>query len=524
MKTFYLVIVALFLISLSRCKTDEPAPIPEITTTEVSNISYTTAKSGGDVISDGGSSVTARGVCWSVNPSPTVTDNKTLDGSGAGTFISSIEGLSPNTSYFVRAYATNANGTSYGVSFSFTTQKSELAQITTKNISDITMTSAKSGGDIISDGGASVTSKGVCWNTTGNPTISDSKTNEGSGVGTFTSSITGLTTGTLYHVRAYATNSVGTSYGSTTTFTTPSMPTLTTNTPQIISISSVRISGTLVSDGNGAVSTFGLCWGTNHNPTTSNNVVNSNSILLTSGIVLGTTYYVRAFASGIVGTVYADEASFTISIPAIIAGPTDNDGNSYSAVTIGTQTWMLENLKTTTYNDGTPIPLVTDNTAWNTLSTPAYCWYNNDQATYKNTYGALYNWYTVNTNKLCPLGWHVPSDFEITPTTVSEWQVLQDYLDGKEIAGGKMKESGTAHWQTPNTGATNQSKFTALPSAVRYNGDFNSIGNYGYWWSSTSNPSFSDYSFFRVLGYGNSELNRNHERNRQGMSVRCIKD
>ena len=120
----------------------------------------------------------------------------------------------------------------------------------------------------------------------------------------------------------------------------------------------------------------------------------------------------------------------------------DIDGNNYLTVTIGTQIWMAENLRTTKYNDGTAIPLVTDNTTWANLTTPAYCWYNNDAKTNGSTYGALYNWYSVNTKKLCPTGWHVPND--------TEWTTLTTYLGGTAVAGGKLKETGTAHWYSPN--------------------------------------------------------------------------
>jgi len=157
---------------------------------------------------------------------------------------------------------------------------------------------------------------------------------------------------------------------------------------------------------------------------------------------------------------------------------TDRDGNVYTSVTIGTQTWMVENLKTTKYKDGTDIPLVTDDTEWANLNTPGYCWYNNDAATYKNSYGALYNWYAVSTGKLCPTGWHVPTD--------AEWTTLTTYLGGESVAGGKLKELGTTHWTTPNTGATNETGFAALPGGyIYYDGTFDFIGNIGGWWSAT---------------------------------------
>jgi uncharacterized protein (TIGR02145 family) len=139
---------------------------------------------------------------------------------------------------------------------------------------------------------------------------------------------------------------------------------------------------------------------------------------------------------------------------------TDKDDNTYTAVTIGTQVWIIENLKTTKYNDGTTIPNITDNEVWANLTTPGYCWYDNDASTFKAIYGALYNWYAVNTGKLCPLGWHIP--------TRDDYTTLMLFLDtdgtwDNNDAGGKLKETGTIHWLSPNIGATNESGFTALP-------------------------------------------------------------
>ncbi len=198
---------------------------------------------------------------------------------------------------------------------------------------------------------------------------------------------------------------------------------------------------------------------------------------------------------------------------------TDIEGNIYKTVTIGNQTWMAENLKTTKYNDGMAIPLVADNAAWTNrdsiaLTNPAFYWYNND-STYKNTYGALYNGYAVKTGKLCPTGWHVPTD--------TEWSELTTYLGGEDVAGGKLKESGTSHWESPNYGATNESGFNALPGGYRsMDGIFNIINNGGSWWTST------DFNTERIWIRG---MNTNIElvfkgpaEKPGGLSVRCLKD
>jgi len=194
--------------------------VPTVTTYSISSITATSASGGGYVTLDGGASVTARGVCWSTTANPTIANSKTTNGTGTGSFTSQITtGLTPGTTYHVRAYATNSVGTAYGNDVTFTTSAT-TPTVTTAAISSITATSASSGGNVTSSGGASVTARGVCWSTTANPTTANSKTTNGTGTGSFTSLITGLDPLKTYHVRAYATNSVGTAYGSDVTFET----------------------------------------------------------------------------------------------------------------------------------------------------------------------------------------------------------------------------------------------------------------------------------------------------------------
>ena len=194
---------------------------------------------------------------------------------------------------------------------------------------------------------------------------------------------------------------------------------------------------------------------------------------------------------------------------------TDVEGNVYKTVTIGSQTWMAENLKSIKLNDGTAIPLVTDNNKWSNLTSPAYCYYLNDSANYKYQFGALYNWYTVETNKLCPAGWHVPSD--------AEWTTLNTYLGVDSIAGGKLKATGNNYWYSPNTYATNSYGFNALPCGYRfYNGSFQNFGYSGNWW--TSSVYLSGYAYYRYLTYSDGKLGRNFYDKIYGFSVRCVKD
>ena len=209
------ILFAVFSVFLTNCK-----DIPEISTIAVTDVTQTTATSGGIISTDDGVTITARGVCWSTSQTPTIADNKTTYRTGSGSFISSITGLTANTRYYVRAYATNSEGTGYGNAMSFITLESSIPVLSTNKITIVTDATATSGGIISSDGGVTITARGVCWSTGQNPTIADNKTTDGTGVGSFTSAMTGLTANTTYNVRAYATNSVGTAYGNVISFTT----------------------------------------------------------------------------------------------------------------------------------------------------------------------------------------------------------------------------------------------------------------------------------------------------------------
>ena len=192
---------------------------------------------------------------------------------------------------------------------------------------------------------------------------------------------------------------------------------------------------------------------------------------------------------------------------------TDYDGNIYTSVTIGTQTWLTTNLKTTHYTDGTIIPNLTGTTDWSTDSTGAYCWYSNNEGTYKNLYGGLYNWLAAtNAHGLAPTGWKVPS--------LSDYQTLGTYLGGASVASGYLKETGTTHWQSPNTGATNETGFTALPGGDRdINGAYNRIGTSGKWWCSDNTT-----AWYRDLEFNDAGVLRVSPNKKNGLSVRCIKD
>jgi uncharacterized protein (TIGR02145 family) len=196
--------------------------------------------------------------------------------------------------------------------------------------------------------------------------------------------------------------------------------------------------------------------------------------------------------------------------------PIDGDGNEYDTLVIGTQVWFSENLKTTKYNNEVSIPLVTDNNQWASTTSAAFCWYNNDPS-YKDSYGALYNWWAVNVSFLCPAGWHVPSK--------EEWTILIEYLGGEYVAGGKLKESGYTNWLSPNEGASNETGFTTLPGGSRYFGDgsFEGIRSIGSWW--TSSTMNDETAAWRVRMFYQNTLAKIGTFNKpNGYSVRCVKD
>ena len=309
-------------------------------------------------------------------------------------------------------------------------KKREVPVLTTSAVTGITGTTAVCGGIVTTEGSDEITARGVCWSTSNTPTITDYKTNDGSGVEDFTSQLSDLDITTTYYVRAYATNKAGTGYGEVKSFTT------------------------------------------------------------------------------------------------LLA---DYDGNIYTTVTIGMQVWMVENLETTRYNDGNAIPLVQILTEWSSMTTPAYCWYQDNGSAY-TAYGAVYNWYAVNSGKLCPTGWHVPS--------YSEWTVLTTYLTDKGYGfGGSGSDiaksvAATTGWLSSSETGTvgndqasnNKSGFTAVPGGMFIEGKYYVLGETGSWWSSTKVDDAAA-SWSKQLNYSNSgfeDLAAYY--NYCGLSVRCLKD
>jgi uncharacterized protein (TIGR02145 family) len=396
-----------------------------------------------------------------------------------------------------------------------------LPVISTMAISGISASTAISGGDITDDGGAAIISKGVCWNTTVDPTIEDSKTTEIGNSLFFTDIITQLSPTTLYYARAYATNSAGTGYGKSIAFTTlgdiplvtqvavnPLINTATLN----VSVNPNYLSTTVTIEWGSTIS-YGNTTTLPQIPVSDSTSVNVSADL--SGLTPSTTYHYRIRATNELGTKTTNDFIFTTYVVS------DIDSNFYHSVTIGTQTWMTENLKTTRYSNGDIIG-TTSSPRLNIAGedTPKYQWaYDGDEANVP-IYGRLYTWYAITDSRnVCPTGWHVPSD--------DEWTTLTTCLGGEAVAGDKLKETGTVHWASTDTQTNNESGFTALPGGFRngYESKFFGIWYYSYWWSSTSLVTGTvSSSWDRDISNSGMNIQRVCCPKMSGLSIRCIKD
>lgn len=493
------------------------AVVPTLTTAAVNSVTGTSAICGGNITSDGGASVTARGTCWSKSQGPTISDNHTSNGTGTGSFVSNLAGLDPGTKYYIRAYATNSAGTAYGTEDNFTTSP-VVPTLTTVPITSITSTTAISGGVITSSGGAQILAKGVCWSTSTGPTISDNKTDNSIGTDSYVSDITGLNPGIKYYVRAYATNNAGTGYGNEQIFTSAAPPTVSTLNPTSITNTTVTFNGKVNANLANTIVTFeyekweygleGYSMSVNAIPSPVTGSTETNVSAVVTGLISGKAYHFRIKAVNTYGTTTGDHIVFTTTVK-------DPDGNAYTFSVTSGKAWMKENLKTTKYADGTPIPKKLTSVIY--PDDPGYGWYNNDSVTYKNTYGALYNYGAVkNGHQLCPAGWHVAGD---------EWTTLINLVGGNAW-GGKLKETGTVHWASPNTGAANYYEFGALPGG-NWNGysTFEGLGLLGGWWTMTTDlldkPIFIIMHNYEVTLYtqGADSYYKYY-----GYSVRCVRD
>lgn len=410
-------------IAIAGCKKNEQHTAPVLTTSAATSITASSAVIGVTISSNGGSTVTKSGVCWAIHKSPTLSDSFTTDGSANGAFSSTLRDLNANTTYYACAYAINSTGTAYGNVDSFSTMAG-LATITTAAVTNIVPLYAHSGGTITNNGGTPVTARGIVWGTSAHPTISNFKTSDSSGIGSFQDSMTNLASQTTYYVRAYATNSAGTAYG--------------------------------------------------------------------------------------------NEISFTAATANTV---TDYDGNVYPYVTLGSQSWMAANLRTTHYQNGDPIDNGTGATySWSTSTSGAFTYPNGD-STNNSTMGKLYNVFAAaDARNACPMGWHVPSD--------AEWQTLEFYegmtaadtgtsnTGARGTIGAKFLAGGTSGLNLPNAGILSPAtaKFYYFNARGYYLTSTLAVAAYHSYW----------YRAFNTVSGNPGPIYRQYAN--YTMSVRCIKN
>lgn len=541
-----------------------PISAPTVVTSQPTNMSNAGATCGGDVISDGGSPVTARGVCWSTSPNPTINDSHTSDSSGTGSFTSSLTGLSSEILYYVRAYATNGVGTAYGEQYSFVIIPAKVPA----SGSDVLVTCD----DWIYDNGGSTgnysdnadgylvvypSTEGMLVSLSGSYQIENGYDNlyvyDGVGTsGTLLNTITG--SGTLSELVSLSgpltirfTSDVSVNYSGFALHVqceVPTVPAIITNAVSNVTAGSAECGGEVLAAGGDVVTARGVCWSTSPNPTVNDSHTADGTGVGTfvshlSGLNAFTTYYVRAYATNSFGTAYGNEVSFTTvsgdaqpcsGTPTV----TDHEGNVYNTVMIGSQCWMKENMRCTT-SPSTNANMVQDPASGSSWTVKRAYYYSNDSDNADNGYGLLYNWQAAmdgstvsGARGICPLGWHVP--------TLTDWDNLRNYVRSQsqyvcdEDCISKALASTTG-WTSSVYGycsigldpsINNATGFSALPAGYRTSYNFSSRNVCAYFWSSTR---YSNYDSKIVYMCSSAYYLLNDQEDiGHAMSVRCLRD
>jgi len=535
-----------------------PVELPQVATGQVSATGLYSAVGSGEVLSDGGAPVVERGMCRNTTGSPNTSHDTVRSGSGLGVFGVVFSNLLPGMQYFVRAYAINSAGVAYGATQSFETPAT-LANVITAPATSLQANQAVLGGQILSDGGAAVGSRGVCLSRNPAPTTASTTQAMGQGIGSFSSVVTGLDSATLYYVRAYGTNNIGTAYGSEVSFTTLArLPVITTSAVTQITQTTAQSGGILTIDGGAVVTQRGVCWATTTNPViTGNRTQNGTGIgAFTSsitGLSASTTYYVRAYATNSAGTAYGQQLQFSTPAPFVCGTSlaTDLDGNGYATLslnlTISGQVraicWFKQSLRVARYRNGDPIPTGLDTAAWRQATTGAMA-SPNDSSVYDSLYGKLYNWYAVaDARGICPTGWHVATDAECLALT--GYCQSNGYPNTSSNRGGSGRALKSCRQiNTPFSAACNTTVhprwlahnntnphygndafgFSALPAGARVgdDGTFQAFG--GNMLLQTPNLSPTDLNYGYMLRLDAGDFRRATGLKTWGGSVRCVRD
>jgi uncharacterized protein (TIGR02145 family) len=479
---------------------------PLITTVTITDRFLYSASCSVTVNSDGGSKIIEYGVCWNTKPDPTTSNFKTNKQYAPGKFR--MRDLQAGTIYYARSYAINSEGTGYGKTKSWRTLGSP-PKVRTLAASNLTSTAAVVSAAV--NFGYLSTQTSFDYGTTekyGQSTKISKNPYKGKTDTTISVQLSDLKPGTRYHFRVKATNSLGTTYGKDSTFLILMIPNITGFSPITKNYHDTQFFITPPSSNSQGKFTF-----SSSNPKVA--VIEGNKGIITgsgTSIITATQAQYGIFATGSVST------TFSMNL-------VDIDGNVYHTVAIGGQDWMKENLKVTRFRNGAPIPNVTDNEMWTSLTEGAFCRIKNDTLKLNPAYGAIYNWYAaVDPRKICPAGWHVPTD--------AEWQVMERYL-GMTFAeaegtvsrglnyGVQLKDS--VGWIKKGNG-TNSSEFSALPAGLRWGstGLFYNTGIDGCWWTSTEEDTYK--AWLRNIFYSFNGIYRITDLKTFGFSVRCVRD
>jgi uncharacterized protein (TIGR02145 family) len=517
MKTLFKVPgIILTIILISSCE-DKPV-VPVLSTTSVSGITTTTATSGGSITSDGGATVISEGVCWNTSADPTIDNNKTTENSGAVTFTGNITQLSPNTKYYVRAFATNSAGTGYGNSVSFSTLGNKPSS-NNLSASNITINTAILNGTVNPNFlSTTVTfeygissSYGSSFAALQSPIASDAD-------GNVSLALSALNPGTTYHFRIKAENSLGVSFSDDMTFTTLGLkptifsvtfPEITTNKVVLKGIINPNYLSSAIAIEYGLTNSYGSSVSPSQSPLTGSTTI--DVITSITGLTPGTKYFFRIKAVNELGTTYSEESSCTTF------SAMDFDNNGYHSVKINSQEWLSENLRVTHFQNGDAIPNIASDAEWSTQTSAAYSIYKNENAN-SLIYGNIYNFYVAKDSRnVCPTGWHVP--------TLDEWHTLVTYLGGDSIADESLREAGTAHWLN-NTGATNSTGFTLLPAGNRESdGRFFNLHSRALVWSSFDDYENTVHRCWNIgMEWNVSKIIWSPYSDQYGASIRCLKD